>query len=363
VERQPSPPPYFTLPLPMRPVDDVPRAPATQMYWHQPPIHGMLPSAPQRRGHAMAQIGSHFYIFGGSDGKPPKATNTMYIFDAGMARGSIDTDTSFWRIPDVTGTVPPPLRAHSITPYRHNIYLFGGGTGNDKYYNHVYVFSSQTYRWTCLIESNRNDPSFPTPRRAHTSVVWGAGMYIFGGGSGAAGLNDLWRLDLTSTPLWTHLEPVGRKPEPRVYHTATVVRDVMIIHGGLDGKQCFSNIYLYNFKSNTFTELVVSSGPRLCRISHTTTSVGSQLFVFGGSNGSIFNNELWIFDLTSKTWSMRECAGRVPTARGYHSSVFHDGRLWVFGGMDTKVEGFTDVTTLELGGSGYLGSVWVDHVR
>jgi N-acetylneuraminic acid mutarotase len=188
-------------------------------------------------------------------------------------------------------------------------------------------------------------------------------MYIFGGGSGAAGLNDLWRLDLTSAPLWTHLEPVGRKPEPRVYHTATVVRDVMIIYGGLDGKQCFSNIYLYNFKSNTFTELVVSGGPRLCRISHTTTSVGSQLFVFGGSNGSIFNNELWIFDLTSKTWSMRECAGRTPTARGYHSSVFHDGRLWVFGGMDTKVEGFTDVTTLELGGSGYLGSVWVDHVR
>jgi N-acetylneuraminic acid mutarotase len=224
------------------------------------------------------------------------------------------------------------------------------------------MFSAQTYRWTCLIESNRHDPALPTARRAHTSIVFESGMYIFGGGSGTEGLNDLWRLDLTSAPRWIRLEPTGRKPEPRVYHTATIVRDVMIIYGGLDGKQCFSNIYLYNFKSNTYTELLVS-GPRLVRISHTTTSVGSQLFVLGGSNGTVFNNELWTFDLNSKTWSMRTCAGRPPTARGYHTSVYHDSRLWVFGGMDTTWEGFTDVTALEFGGSGYLGSVWVDRVR
>jgi hypothetical protein len=78
-------PPYYTLCVPTRPVHDVARAPATQMYWHQPPIHGMLSSAPLRRSHAIAQIGSSFYIFGGSDGKPPKATNTMYIFDAGRS--------------------------------------------------------------------------------------------------------------------------------------------------------------------------------------------------------------------------------------------------------------------------------------
>ena len=62
-----TPPPYYTLPLPIRPADEVPKAPATQMYWHQPPIHGMMPTGPMRRSHAIAQIGSSFYIFGGSD--------------------------------------------------------------------------------------------------------------------------------------------------------------------------------------------------------------------------------------------------------------------------------------------------------
>lgn len=81
----PAPPtPNYPLPLPTRPEQDVPRAPATQMYWHQPPVHGMMATGPMRRSHAIAQIGASFYIFGGSDGKPPKATNTMFIFDAGM---------------------------------------------------------------------------------------------------------------------------------------------------------------------------------------------------------------------------------------------------------------------------------------
>jgi Rab9 effector protein with kelch motifs len=186
-------------------------------------------------------------------------------------------------------------------------------------------------------------------------------MYVFGGGSGTAGLSDLWRFDLT-THKWTKLRPIGRKPEARVYHTATVVRDAMIIYGGLDGKQCFSNMFLYNFHANTYTELNIS-GPRLARISHSTTCVGSQLFVFGGSNGSVFNNELWSFDLVSRTWSLRSCAGDMPVARGYHVAAFWDARLWVFGGMNTIWEGFTDVNCLEFGGSGYLGSVYVEHVR
>jgi hypothetical protein len=77
--------PYFPLPSPTRPEKDVPKAPATQMYWHQPPTHGVLETGPARRSHSIAQIGSIFYIFGGSDGKPPKATNTVFIFDAGRS--------------------------------------------------------------------------------------------------------------------------------------------------------------------------------------------------------------------------------------------------------------------------------------
>lgn len=76
-------PPYFPLPQPSLPETDVVLAPATQMYWHKPTTHGALANCPPRRCHSIAQIGPSFYIFGGSDGKHPKATNTMFIFDAG----------------------------------------------------------------------------------------------------------------------------------------------------------------------------------------------------------------------------------------------------------------------------------------
>src|SRR5271170_7199059 len=39
---------------------------------------------------------------------------------------SLQLDTSFWRIPTVGGILPPPLRAHTTTPHRQKIYLFGG---------------------------------------------------------------------------------------------------------------------------------------------------------------------------------------------------------------------------------------------
>ena len=76
--------PYFPLPPPTRPEIEVARTPATRMYWHQPPTHGMMATGPLRRSHSIAQIGPTVYVFGGSDGKHPKATNTVYIFDTGM---------------------------------------------------------------------------------------------------------------------------------------------------------------------------------------------------------------------------------------------------------------------------------------
>ena len=80
-EKEPT---HFPLPPPTNPEKDIPKAPATRMYWHQPLTHGMMATGPVRRSHSVAQIGSTIYLIGGSDGKPPKATNTVYIFDIGM---------------------------------------------------------------------------------------------------------------------------------------------------------------------------------------------------------------------------------------------------------------------------------------
>ena len=278
---------------------------------------------------------------------------------------SLNIDTMLWQIPKVGTTLPPPSRAQTITPFGKRIYLFGGGIRQDECYNHVYVFYTRTYRWTCLIESNPKDPLLPCPRRAHTAVLFNDTMYIFGGGTGKVALNDLWCLNLReSSPNWIQLQPSGKLPEPRAYHTATVVRDTMIICGGHNGTKCFRNLYIYNFVTNAYTKVdTPSESPRLRRMAHTATAVGNKLCIFGGLHGEVYFNELWLFDLREKTWELKRASGTLPLPRGYHCAVYYDSRLFVFGGMNLTREGFNEVHVLEFGGMAWLESVPVELVR
>lgn len=62
-------------------------------------------------------------------------------------------------------------------------------------------------------------------------------------------LNDVWTLDVGG-PVekfrWEQLETRGRKPTPRGYHTANLVGNVMVVVGGSDGRECFSDIWCLN---------------------------------------------------------------------------------------------------------------------
>lgn len=40
------------------------------------------------------------------------------------------------------------------------------------------------------------------------------------------------------------VETTGAKPEPRGYHSGTLVGDKLVIYGGSDGQTCFGDIHL-----------------------------------------------------------------------------------------------------------------------
>jgi Rab9 effector protein with kelch motifs len=270
-----------------------------------------------------------------------------------------------WRIPKVTGTVPPPSRAQTLVAFGHRVYLFGGGAGDGHCYNHLYVYSTRRHCWQCLIVSDDDDKSLPCPRRAHSAVVYNDKMYIFGGGTGRQALNDLWSMCLSkSNPQWTKVEPEGRIPEPRAYHSATVVRDTMIVFGGQNGEICSQNVYIYNFTTNHFNKVFIDDEiPHPRRMAHTVNAVANKLWVFGGSDISTCYSELWVFDLAEKRWELQKCAGTVPNPRGYHCAVYYDSRMFVFGGMNLTWEGFADVHVLEFGSKGWMENVPFQLVR
>ena len=157
------------------------------------------------------------------------------------------SETMQWSHPDVQGDVPPPCRAHTATLVDRKIVVFGGGEG-PVYYDTVYVLDTVHRRWQ-KVEFPADAPH-PTTRRAHTAVYYDGKIWVFGGGNGSQALNDVWTLT-ANCPIekmkWAKVEIQGNKqPSARGYHTANLVRNIMIVVGGSDGRECFSDIWCLN---------------------------------------------------------------------------------------------------------------------
>lgn len=301
-----------------------------------------------------------------------------------------------WTHPEVQGDIPKPCRAHTATLVDRKIYVFGGGEGGE-YYNDVYVLDTATRRWyhplsSDVPESERTTP-YPPPRRAHTSVLYKNKLWIFGGGNGNNALNDVWTLDLSGgldRLRWEEVVTHGEKPSSRGYHTANLIGNVMVLVGGSDGQQCFSDIWCLNlgrlttidrelsyaqfFLIDSLLWSLVKLGENHRRLSHTATQVGSYLFIYGGHDGANYMQDLLLFNLgtsshtissfnvvdvlrlVSLQYEPRQVAGKPPSMRGYHAACLADSRVFIFGGFN-GTEVFDDVHILDLAGAAYLPQV------
>ncbi|EPS95476.1 hypothetical protein FOMPIDRAFT_1038481 [Fomitopsis schrenkii] len=321
---------------------DVEPAPATLMYWSRAPVYGVLPQHGVR-AHSVTLVDNIAWLFGGCDEKG--CWRDIYLFN---------TETMQWSHPQMLGDVPPPCRAHTATLVDRRIVVFGGGEG-PAYYNDVYVLDTISRRWTHKVFPE--EVPLPPPRRAHTTVLYKGKVWVFGGGNGMEALNDLWTLDCTGPTermRWEHVETRGRRPLPRGYHTANLVGNVMVVVGGSDGRECFSDIWCLNLDTLWWSQPKLETSYR--RLSHTSTQVGSYLFIMGGHDGSQYTSELLLFNLVALSFEPRTTAGKPPSPRGYHVSFLADSRLFIFGGFNGN-EVFDDVNILDLAGAAYLPQV------
>ncbi|EIW56695.1 galactose oxidase [Trametes versicolor FP-101664 SS1] len=318
------------------------------MHWSCAPVYGHMPLH-GLRAHSITLIDSMAWLFGGCDDKT--CWKDVFCFN---------TETMQWTHPNVTGVVPKPCRAHTATLVDRKLFVFGGGESAD-YYNDVYVLDTVMRTWYHPLDSSIAEAErpcvFPPPRRAHTSVLYKNKLWIFGGGNGSMALNDVWTLDLSGgidNLRWEQMETRGKKPLPRGYHTANLIGNVMVIVGGSDGRECFSDIWCLNL--DTLLWSLVKLGENHKRLSHSATQVGSYLFICGGHDGANFMQDLLLFNLVSLQYEPRQIAGKCPSARGYHAACLADSRLFIFGGFNGN-EVFEDVHVLDLAGAAYLPQV------
>jgi hypothetical protein len=166
----------------------------------------------------------------------------------------------------VTAVTPSSGPSSTSTPSSANPPLPTSTTNHDTQVTNGPNTSAQATASSPLNSSTTITPSGPTPpmplpRRAHTTVLYRSKLYIFGGGNGVKALNDVWCLDTSVTVekmRWEQVKTSGPRPGPRGYHTANLVANNMIIVGGSDGRECFSDIWVLNL--GEFTDLLTLLG-------------------------------------------------------------------------------------------------------
>lgn len=331
----PSPPPMAQQQQQQQPDGEAPPA----LSWHNPKLAGAAPSP--RRGHACANLDDQWLLcFGGSGlsgvlgdlhalkidievptwvpvtdthgtapppvtghsatvllTKAPRVRADFCVFGGKTAEGvelndlyALDVVEKEWRVVETHGSPPPPRYGHTATLAGSMMIVFGGRSRNG-FLNDVCVLNTDTYEW----RQQDTTGIAPCPRYAHTAVasLRTGKLYVFGGSNGNETFNSLFALDL-NTWAWEELYVTGLPPDSRAYHAASLFRDqFLIIHGGSNGGNCFSDACILDINTMRWHRAAVSGGRwNIFQQTMTPSIRGDKLYVLGGHTGQTVVNEM-----------------------------------------------------------------------
>ena len=274
----------------------------------------------KRSGHTLTVVGEDAFMFGGLDPtlkdvpggargeRRPGPNSDLYRVKL-PAAGS----TAPWRwvkVAPTGGNVPPPRYKHTATVVGESrLLIFGGFASSSTRYSDVWVLNTKKQTWhqpippaytfdeqgnhTLTREAAKlGEP--PAPRGGHSASLVAGKVWVFGGygGDGFArrDFNDMHVFSASSRDIkWSHI-PIKERtpaPHPRSSHSAVVVKNCIIVHGGWNAKQQFSDTWV--FDTNTLIWSCIDPAHGAPRWGHSALAVEAiptvKMIVFGGSLG------------------------------------------------------------------------------
>ncbi|NWS75979.1 GACHH protein, partial [Crotophaga sulcirostris] len=148
----------------------------------------------------------------------------------------LEIDSDFW-LPvgsQLQSTMPSSLRGHTATydPDTKRIYIFGG-IREDKDYSGVYILDTVTWEWLPVTAKGRI-PALTY----HSATIYHKELFVFGGtfpkkASLAVGpCSNMLYVFNPEQEIWYQPISEGEKPLPRLGHSATLLKDKLLIFGG-----------------------------------------------------------------------------------------------------------------------------------
>nr|XP_033808571.1 uncharacterized protein LOC117363996 isoform X2 [Geotrypetes seraphini] len=237
-------------------------------FWFPMERESSGPTPPCSRGHSATYDpeAKRIYVYGGiCDGK---CFSNVY---------TLDTVTWKWTLEPAMGKVPT-LAYHSATVYQRELYVFGGlyprmASEAGACTNLLYIFNPDFKIWyQPIVEGNK-----PLPRFGHSATLLRNQLVIFGGRRTPAYLNDLHLLDLgfmEYRPI--SLSAGSGKPSPRCFHAALSISDhKMVISGGCCGLGSLRDAFVFNLDTASWSSIILNSLGLFKRSGHTVLNLTS----------------------------------------------------------------------------------------
>ncbi|KAJ7345908.1 hypothetical protein JRQ81_001858 [Phrynocephalus forsythii] len=217
--------------------------------------------------HTMVEHQDVLYIFGGMVDSPfTQKKSPLWMYD---------TDSTKWIECQLTavkgeGTAPVNRKGHSAVVYRGSMYMYGGYIDIRGASPEFWALHFDTKQWT-LVSATSYGVS-PGPRHGHSAVVYGKGMYLFGGLMGLSEQNDFWKWDFMATT-WSNIRK-SQGPPKVVGHSALTFEDSMLVFGGgVSHTRPNSTWWQFHFPSQMWKKLASSTEP-LSKSYHCTLGTG-----------------------------------------------------------------------------------------
>ncbi|KFP81148.1 Rho GTPase-activating protein gacHH, partial [Apaloderma vittatum] len=148
----------------------------------------------------------------------------------------LEIDSDFW-LPvgfELQNATPLCLHGHTATydPDTKRIYVFGG-IREDKDYSSIYILDTVTWKWL-LVDAKGRIPVLTY----HSATIYRKELFVFGGtlprkASLTAGTcSNMLYIFNPEHEIWYQPISEGEKPLPRLGHSATLLKNKLLIFGG-----------------------------------------------------------------------------------------------------------------------------------
>ncbi|KAK9538120.1 hypothetical protein VZT92_005675 [Zoarces viviparus] len=210
---------------------------------------------------------------------------------------------------------PEELEEHAMVAHEGFLYVFGGML--DSAYTRrrcpLWVFDVAQLKWVHCQGKPSPQTQMPTNRKAHSAVVVGSALLLYGGFVDMKGSSqDFWSLDF-DTMAWSLLsgsQQGSLGPGPRHSHSAVANQSCMYLFGGLKGLREQRDFWEWNSSSHTWSSLKNKSGPSRL-MGHSAVAYKDSMLIFGGGESQNSpKNCLWRYNFTTQSW------GKVATLPG-----------------------------------------------